>query len=58
MAFVSRFLFFFAAKTTAINFREVVSHHENAETMKDFLNLKKKWKERGKDNFNPLQSLN
>lgn len=34
------------AKTTAINFREVVSHHENAETMKDFLNLKKKWKER------------
>ncbi|XP_027037715.1 glutathione hydrolase 1 proenzyme-like isoform X1 [Pocillopora damicornis] len=38
--------YFFAAKTTAINFREVVSHHENAETMKDFLNLKKKWKER------------
>lgn len=40
---------FFAAKTKAINFREVVSHHENAETMKDFLNLKKKWKERGKE---------
>ncbi|XP_022798792.1 glutathione hydrolase 1 proenzyme-like [Stylophora pistillata] len=34
------------AKTTAINFREMVSRHEHARTMKDFLNLKQKWKER------------
>ena len=38
---------FLAAKTTAINFREMVAKHEHAKTMEDILHLMQKWKERG-----------